>query len=110
MSWMATDVNYFPAALPNDGCMDLVTVGGDISRVSALALLPAVESGKFFALPHVSYRKVTAYRITPRNQADGYISIDGQRVPFEPFQAEVHRGIGTVLTKNGCSFEAPGPQ
>ncbi|RDW79804.1 putative sphingosine kinase protein [Coleophoma cylindrospora] len=110
MSWMATDVNYFPAALPNDGCMDMVAIGGDISRVSALGLLPAVENGKFFGLPHVSYRKVSAYRITPKNQADGYISMDGERVPFEPFQAEVHRGLGTVLTKDGCLYDAPGPQ
>ncbi|KAL3424537.1 sphingosine kinase (diacylglycerol kinase catalytic domain-containing protein) [Phlyctema vagabunda] len=110
MSWMATDVNYFAAALPNDGCMDLVTIGGDIGRVSALALLPAVESGKFYGLPHVSYRKIAGYRIIPRNQEDGYISIDGERVPFAPFQAEIHKGLGTILTKTGHVFESPGPQ
>lgn len=107
---MATDVNYFAAALPNDGCMDLVTIDGDIGRVSTLQLFPAVENGKFFGLPHVKYRKIVGYRIIPRDQADGYISIDGEKVPFEPFQAEVHRGLGTVLSKTGHMYEAPGPQ
>lgn len=61
------------------------------------------------AKPEVWYRKVHAFRFIPRNQEDGYISIDGERVPFVPFQAEVHRGLGTVLSKNGHFYEAPGP-
>jgi len=107
---MATDVNYFAAALPSDGFMDLVTINGTISRVAAIKLLPAVDDGSFFGLPHVSYRKVEAYRIIPKDQADGYISIDGERVPFEPFQAEIHRGLGTILSKTGHLYEAPGPK
>lgn len=110
MAWMATDVNYFAAALPNDGCMDLVCINGDIGRVTALQLFPAVDSGKFFGLPHVSYRKILGYRIIPKNQDDGYISIDGERVPFAPFQAEIHKGLGTILTKTGHLYESPGPQ
>ncbi|QSZ34035.1 hypothetical protein DSL72_005615 [Monilinia vaccinii-corymbosi] len=108
MSWMGADVDYFPAALPNDGCMDMVTIDySNLSRLQALQLLPAVESGRFFGLPYVKYRKVEAYRITPKNQSDGYISIDGERVPFAPFQAEVHRGLGTVLSLSGYKYETP---
>ncbi|RAL61648.1 hypothetical protein DID88_002717 [Monilinia fructigena] len=111
MSWMGADVDYFPAALPNDGCMDMVTIDySNLSRLQALQLLPAVESGKFFGLPYVKYRKVEAYRITPKNQSDGYISIDGERVPFAPFQAEVHRGLGTVISISGYKYETIGPQ
>ncbi|TGO22818.1 hypothetical protein BPAE_0154g00290 [Botrytis paeoniae] len=111
MSWMGADVDYFPAALPNDGCMDMVTIDySNLSRLQALQLMPAVESGKFFGLPYVNYRKVEAYRITPKNQSDGYISIDGERVPFGPFQAEVHRGLGTVLSVSGYRYETPGPK
>jgi sphingosine kinase len=57
----------------------------------------------------VTYRKVSAYRIIPRDQPKGVISIDGEGIPFEPFQLEVHRGLGRVLTKNG-RFEGPGPR
>jgi sphingosine kinase len=56
----------------------------------------------------VDYTKVSAYRIIPKNQKDGYISIDGERVPFEGFQVEVHRGLGTVLSKSGHLCEARG--
>jgi sphingosine kinase len=110
MSWVGYDVNYFPAALPNDGCVDLVTVDyANLSRLAALQLMPAVENGKFFALPYVNYRKVEAYRIIPKNQSDGYIAIDGERIAFAPFQAEVHKGLGTVLSVSGHMFESPGP-
>lgn len=108
MAYMAPDLNFFSATIPSDGCMDLITVNGDLSPPTALKTILSVESGKFFDNPHVSYRKVSAYRITPRDQKDGYISIDGEKLPFGPFQAEVHRGLGRVISKRG-RFEAAGP-
>lgn len=109
MAYMSPDVNFFPAAMASDGCMDLVTIDGDIPTIKATKTLMAVEKGRFFELPHVMYRKISAYRIVPRDQKDGYISIDGERVPFEPFQAEIHRGLGRVLMKDG-RFQAEGPR
>jgi sphingosine kinase len=108
MGWMAPDANFFPAALISDGCMDLVTIDGTLSPITATKVLLAVETDKFFDNPHVNYRKVSAYRIIPRNQEKGCISIDGERVPFEPFQAEVQQGLGRVITKRGI-YEGPGP-
>ncbi|KAI0834416.1 ATP-NAD kinase-like domain-containing protein [Hypoxylon sp. FL0890] len=108
MAWMAPDANFFTAACPNDGLMDVVFNDGDISAAKYLELLTSVESGRLFDKPHVTYRKVVAYRFTPRNQKHGYISIDGEHVPFEPFQVEVHQGLGTVLSKSG-KYEAAGP-
>jgi hypothetical protein len=69
----------------------------------------SVESGKFFHLPEVSYRKITAYRLIPKDQDSGYISVDGESVPFEALQAEIHQGLGRCLSPNGKHFEAPGP-
>jgi sphingosine kinase len=108
LAYMSTDANFFPASLPSDGCMDLIRIRGDIKRHTAVATLLAIENHTFFDMPHVDYQKIKAYRIVPRNQKDGYISIDGERVPFEPFQAEVHQGLGTVLSKSGHLFEAKG--
>ncbi|KAG6001251.1 hypothetical protein E4U21_004538 [Claviceps maximensis] len=108
MAYMASSANFFPAALANDGCMDLVTINGDISPITATKLLYSVENGKLFDNPHVQYRKISAYRIIPRDQQDGFISIDGERVPFEPFQAEIHPGLGRVISKRGV-YEARGP-
>ncbi|KAI1133567.1 sphingoid long chain base kinase-like protein [Nemania abortiva] len=108
MAWMAPDANFFSAACMNDGLMDVVINDGDIPALKYLDLMTSVETGKFFDNSLVSYRKVVAYRFTPRDQVDGYISIDGERVPFEPFQVEVHPGLGTVISKRG-RYEASGP-
>ena len=108
MAYMAADTNFFTAALPNDGNLDLVTMDGDVSRISAIQSLLAVDKGTFFDMPAVTYRKISGYRIIPKGQKDGYISIDGERVPFEPYQAEVHRGLGTVLSRSGHIYEAKG--
>ncbi|KAF4122365.1 sphingosine kinase [Geosmithia morbida] len=108
LAYMAPDANFFPGALPSDGLMDLVMIEGDLPTIKATKTLLAVESNKFFNLPQVQYKKISAYRIIPRDQEDGYISIDGEKVPFEPFQAEVYKGLGRVLSKGG-TFEAEGP-
>jgi sphingosine kinase len=109
MAYMAPDANFFSAALASDGLMDLITIDGDVSLSKAIGLQLSVESGHFFDSPLVTYRKVSAYRIIPRNPEGGYISIDGERVPWGPFQAEVHQGLGLTLSKKGV-FEAPGPR
>lgn len=88
--------------------MDLITADGDVSPFKSIGLQLSVESGRFFDSPLVTYRKVSAYRIIPRNQETGYISIDGEAISFGPFQAEIHPGLGLTLSKNGV-FEAPGP-
>lgn len=108
MAYMSPDAKFFSASLISDGCMDLVTIDGDLSPVTALKVLLDVEKGKSFDNPHVNYKKITAYRIIPRDQDDGFISIDGEKVPFEPFQAEIHQGLGRVISKAG-KYEAEGP-
>ncbi|KAF1911676.1 sphingoid long chain base kinase-like protein [Ampelomyces quisqualis] len=108
IAYMSPGANFFPASLPSDGCLDLVRIRGDIPRHTAIKTLLAVENNTFFDLEHVDYQKVCAYRIIPRHQKTGYISIDGERVAFEPFQVEVHRGLGTVLSRSGRLCEAKG--
>lgn len=108
IAFMSSDANFFPASLPCDGCLDLIRIRGDISRRTAIKTLLAVENNTFFDLDHVDYQKVSAYRIIPRDQKDGYISIDGEKVPFEGFQVEVHKGLGTTLSKSGHLCEAKG--
>ena len=46
---------------------------------------------------------------TPRKDG-GFIAIDGEQYPFEPFQVEVHRGLGTVLSRTGYMYESRGPK
>lgn len=41
---------------------------------------------------------------------DGCFSVDGERMPFEPFQIEVHRGLGTSLSRVPGVYEYEGPR
>ncbi|KAF7589622.1 sphinganine kinase lcb4 [Aspergillus hancockii] len=109
MAIMSKDTNFFPASLPNDGLMDIVTINGTIPRTTTLKMMTAVPEGEFFDMPDVKIRKATAYRLIPHQKA-GYISVDGESIPFEAFQAEVHKGLGTVLSKSGHLYEAEGPR
>lgn len=104
---MAPEANFFSAACINDGLMDLVMNDGDIPILKYVNLMTSIASEKYFDNPLISYRKIVAYRFTPRNQ-NGYISIDGEHVPFQPFQVEVHPGLATVISKSG-RYEANGP-
>lgn len=108
MPIMSKDTNFFPAALPCDGLLDIVMVDGTISRPTTLKMMTKVADGAFFDMPEVSVRKATAYRLVPREK-EGYISVDGEQVPFEAFQVEIHKGLGTVLSKSGHLYEANGP-
>jgi sphingosine kinase len=101
MAYMSPNVNLFSASNMTDGLVDVITIDGDLSPVTALRVMSQTDSPRFFDHPYVKYRKVSAYRITPRNQDDGCISIDGERIPFGPFQAEVHQGLGRVISKSG---------
>ena len=145
MNLMAADAPFFPASLPSDGLLDLVTIDGDIGRMKAVGLLLSVPKGTFFDQPCVRIRKVKAIRVIPRfgplapkegslrnvarqnklgktidklapagsgrnaSKAEGYFSVDGEKLPFKPFQVEVHRGLGTVLSRRVGVYEATGP-
>ncbi|KAI0140443.1 sphingoid long chain base kinase-like protein [Xylariaceae sp. FL1272] len=108
MVWMAPNANFFPAALANDGLMDVVINDGNIPAMKYVDLMTGVEKGRFYDNSLISYRKVVAYRFTAKNQKDGYISIDGERIPFEPFQVEIHPGLATMISKSG-KLDAFGP-
>ena len=110
MGLIAPDVNLFPAALPQDGALDLVSTDNSHGAIKGIKMLHDVTTGAFFDSSRVRYHKVEAYRITPLNQDNGYISVDGERVPFEPFQVEVHRGLGRVVARQPHAFESKGPR
>ena len=132
MCWMSPDAPFFPTSLPSDGKMDMVNISGLVPRTTALRMLTSVEQGAIMNFSEVNYSKVSAYRITPRihptssnrrlrkkigrwlggatKQREGLISIDGERVPFEAFQAEVVPALGTVLSKRGALYEYDGPK
>ena len=129
MCWMTADAPFFATSLPSDGKMDMIDISATIPRLTGLRMLATSGDGSLINFPEVGYRKVAAYRITPHQQPiperqgarkrfgqwlgggkskEGLIAIDGEKVPFEPFQAEVIRGLGTVLSKRPGLYEWEG--
>ena len=100
MSRVSADAVFFPAALPCEGMIDVITVDAKIGRVTSLKLMTSADNGSHYDMQCVKYKKVMGYRLVPRAKS-GCVSIDGEAIPFEPFQAEVHRGLGRILTRHG---------
>ena len=108
MAFMAASTNIFPQALPSDGCLDLVTYSATTSRLTSLRALGSTADGSFTEWSHIEYTKISAYRVIPKPRAregKGVVSVDGESFPYEPFQAEVHGGLGTVLSRSGRFYE-----
>jgi sphingosine kinase len=80
--------------------MDLMFLDGNLDRFRAVQTLIGINKGWYFDSPEVQYRKVLAYRWTPRDQGSAWLSVDGESFPYEPFQAEIHQSLGRVMIRN----------
>lgn len=68
--------------------------------------MDGADRGSLFSHPRVLYLKALSYRLSfPPSSApskkEGYISIDGERVKYEGFQVEVHKGLARVMSLTG---------
>ncbi|KAJ7172102.1 ATP-NAD kinase-like domain-containing protein, partial [Mycena filopes] len=98
LPWLARDSMMIPLAM-DDGLVDVVVV----PPRSALASIKSVdgqEEGRFIRSPEVYYYKVEAYRCTPLEHT-GYISIDGESIPYKAFQVENHARLARVMSLEG---------
>lgn len=48
-------------------------------------------------------------KIPGLSEKPGYFAVDGEKLPFEPFQIEIHRGLGTVLSRDKGRYQYDGP-
>lgn len=103
MPYVSSDTQFFPAALPNDGSMDLIITSNSTPIAKSVASLLAVASGKHALEDHVLHHKISGYRLVPQipDNSKHYISIDGEDFPFKTLQVEVLPGILTSLLNEG---------
>jgi len=97
--YMSRELMQFPVSVPNDGMVDIV-IQGRLSRTDLLKNIDGAERGAAYWNEKANYFKASAYRLGLM-QEEGNLAIDGERFPFEGYYAEVHRGLGTVLSMNG---------
>lgn len=100
LPWMSADALVFPASLPTDGTLDFITYDATGGRLKSLDVLIKIEKGQHFHMDEIQYSKVEGYRLVP-NITDGYLSIDGESYPLEPFQVEVLPATGCLLSASG---------
>ncbi|XP_042341139.1 sphingosine kinase 1-like [Plectropomus leopardus] len=98
-SHLAEDLLAAPGAAPDDGVIHLFYVRAGISRTALLRLFLAMEKGTHLATncQHLVYTKVRALRLEPLSPK-GIITVDGEVVEYGPLQAEVHRGLGRLIS------------
>lgn len=97
--YVSRELMQFPVSVPNDGMVDLV-IQGMLPRTEMLKHLNGAEKGGAYWQDQAHYFKASAYRLELL-QEEGSLAIDGERFPYEDYYAEVHRGLGTVLSMNG---------
>lgn len=103
MPYISSDTQFFPAALPNDGNMDLIMTDSNTSLLDTTKFLLNIDKGSHVLHEKVDHFKIRGYRLVPRlkRTRNHYVSIDGENFPIEPFQVEVLPGIMTGLLQNG---------
>ncbi|CAG8463591.1 2665_t:CDS:2 [Gigaspora rosea] len=100
--WIGKGLIPFTYALPSDGLLDLVVARRDkVTRIKSLSFMAELETGNHIKMKEIDYYKVEAFRLTPKNSKNGYISIDGEKVDFAPFQVEVLPQLINIISIDG---------
>ncbi|XP_013003406.1 sphingosine kinase 2 isoform X3 [Cavia porcellus] len=108
-SHLSADMLAVPHARFDDGAVHLLWVRGGVSRAMLLRLFLAMEHGSHFNLgcPQVGYAPARAFRLEPLTSR-GLLTVDGELVEYGPLQAQIHPGLGTLLTgPPGCTGQGP---
>lgn len=104
MPYIAPGCQFFPAALPADGTMDLVITDSRTNIIQTANVLTSLDSGAHVMADEVVHSKILAYRLTPRMD-HSYISVDGESFPFLPTQAEILPGLMRTIMNEGSFIE-----
>jgi len=108
--FVGTDLMQFPVSLPNDGCIDVV-LQEKKTRGLMLQAMDGAPKGVTYWMDSQHYFRVQAYRVEPHT-SHSCLAVDGEAFPFEPFQVEVHQGLGRFLSPYGhyeADFTLPPP-
>ncbi|PKI82347.1 sphingosine kinase [Malassezia vespertilionis] len=110
MPYVARSLKAFPYAHPADGYLDVLIQTQNSSVVEKISATAHGERGKHIHDNNISYFKVRALRVTPHrvhDNAQHYLSIDGEMMPYGPFQVEISPLFLRVLTLSDGEWHAP---
>ncbi|VEU22536.1 DEKNAAC103690 [Brettanomyces naardenensis] len=107
MPYVSKDTNFFPAALPNDGSIDIVVTDSRSGFFRTLDALMSLDKGLHVWNEDVAHFKVEAFRVIPRPKPGKhpYISVDGENFKLQPFQVEIMKGVLKTVMQGGSYTE-----
>lgn len=107
MPYIASTTNFFPAALPSDGAIDIVVFDSRAKLLTTANALLSLDKGTHVWKDCVKHSKVEAFRLIPRSNKTCYISVDGEWFPYETFQVEIlNRILRTILWADDAFTDA----
>ncbi|KAG7753083.1 hypothetical protein KL911_003188 [Ogataea haglerorum] len=103
LPYISKDVDFFPAALPNDGAIDLVLFDGRAQVWKSAHSLLQLDKGMHVWHDHVDHMKVESLKLVPMLEQGrtSYISVDGENFPVETIQVEVLLGVMKTVMNDG---------
>lgn len=107
MPYMSKDTNFFPAALPHDGSIDVVVSDVRSGIMKTFDALMSCDKGLHVWKEDIAHIKVEAYRFVPHfeGKKKPFVSIDGENFPLQPFQVEVLHGVMKTVMTGGSYTE-----
>eukprot|EP01102_Stenamoeba_stenopodia_P000824 TRINITY_DN10777_c0_g1_i1.p1 TRINITY_DN10777_c0_g1~~TRINITY_DN10777_c0_g1_i1.p1 ORF type:complete len:333 (+),score=75.08 TRINITY_DN10777_c0_g1_i1:88-1086(+) len=98
VAWLAGDVKFVPKAIPNDGCIDIVTMQNNASRYHMVTLFIKTGNGTHIDDEKVGYVKTKGFRIEPRESDGGAFVVDGEDTrTYKTIKAMVMHNAGRVF-------------
>ncbi|KAM5132020.1 sphingosine kinase 2 [Mantella aurantiaca] len=96
---LGADLFTAPFSYFDDGLIHLLFVKAGISRTALVRLFLAMEKGTHVGMecPYLVHVPVRAFRLEPLTKK-GILTVDGEQVEYGPIQAQVHRGLGNLIT------------
>lgn len=111
--YVAQSLLGFPYASPNDELIDVLIQDQQTSACKKIVATMHGETGDHVFDNGIHYFKVQALRITPRcehkskKKTRRYLSIDGENVPYAPFQVEISQLRATLLSLKDDAWKPP---
>lgn len=106
MPYISKDTNFFPAALPSDGSIDIVVSDVRSGILKAATALLSIDKGLHVWQEEISHFKVAAYRLVP-HKSKAFVSVDGENFPVKPMLVQVLHGVVKTVMQGG-SFKETG--
>ncbi|CCE64876.1 hypothetical protein TPHA_0J00530 [Tetrapisispora phaffii CBS 4417] len=100
MPYIAPATNFFPAALPSDGAIDLIMTDARTPVSKTASILLSLDKGAHVLDENVVHTKILAYKIIPKLNGSLF-SVDGEKFPLEPLQVEVMPQLCKTILRNG---------